>query len=105
MAEGRRPTSSAWLARGHHRLGRPRQRRASCTAAGRFVLETIAGELPDELGRGRRGARAARLWLPFTAEVADALLELAGARFDERALRCAQRLQVGLEPAPRRRCR
>jgi SNF2 family DNA or RNA helicase len=32
--------------------------------------------------------------------VADGLLELAGARLDPRALRCATRLQVGLVPAP-----
>jgi SNF2 family DNA or RNA helicase len=64
---------------------------------GRFVLETISGELPEELGAEERGGR---LWLPFSAEVADALAEMKGARFDERALRCAQRLRVGLEPAP-----
>ena len=67
--------------------------------AGRFVLETIAGELPDELAPLAESA-GGRLWLPFTAEVAEALGELAGARFDERALRCAHRLRVGLEPAP-----
>ena len=38
--------------------------------------------------------------LPFTQEVADQLLDLAGARMDQRALRCATKLQVGLEPAP-----
>ena len=64
-----------------------------------FALETISGELPEELAAlGRRAG--GRLWLPFTAEVAEALLEMKGARFDERALRCAQRLRVGLEPAP-----
>ena len=67
--------------------------------AGRFVLETIAGELPEELAP-LADERGGRLWLPFTAEVAEALGELTGARFDERALRCAQRLRVGLEPAP-----
>ena len=66
---------------------------------GRFVLETISGELPDELA-AVADERGGRLWLPFTAEVADALGEIKGARFDERALRCAQRLRVGLEPAP-----
>ena len=67
--------------------------------AGRFVLETIAGELPDELA-AVADERGGRLWLPFTAEVAEALSEMRGARFDERGLRCAQRLRVGLEPAP-----
>ncbi|HYH90625.1 MAG TPA: DEAD/DEAH box helicase [Solirubrobacteraceae bacterium] len=65
---------------------------------GRFVLETIAGELEDDLAAVAE-ERGGRLWLPFSAEVADALSELKGARFDERALRCAQRLRVGLEPA------
>jgi superfamily II DNA or RNA helicase len=67
--------------------------------AGRFVLETISGELPDELDALAESA-GGRLWLPFSAEVAEALGELTGARFDERALRCAHRLRVGLEPAP-----
>jgi SNF2 family DNA or RNA helicase len=44
--------------------------------------------------------RGGRLWLPFSASVADGLLELTGARMAARAHRCAQRLQVGLEPAP-----
>ncbi len=67
--------------------------------AGRFALETIAGELPDELA-AVADERGGRLWLPFSAEVAEALSEMRGARFDERGLRCAQRLRVGLEPAP-----
>ena len=67
--------------------------------AGRFVLETISGELPEELdalaesaggGCGCRSApRSPRRWASSP-----------GARFDERALRCAHRLRVGLEPAP-----
>ena len=65
---------------------------------GRFVLETIAGELEADLAAVAE-ERGGRLWLPFSAEVADALSELKGARFDERALRCAQRLRVGLEPS------
>ena len=67
--------------------------------AGSFALETISGELPEELA-ALADERGGRLWLPFTAEVADALYEMKGARFDERAARCAQRLRVGLEPAP-----
>jgi SWI/SNF-related matrix-associated actin-dependent regulator of chromatin subfamily A-like protein 1 len=67
--------------------------------AGSFVLDTVAGELPDELS-GLAVERGGRLWLPFTAEVADGLLEMSGARMDGRAHRCAQRLQVGMEPAP-----
>jgi SWI/SNF-related matrix-associated actin-dependent regulator of chromatin subfamily A-like protein 1 len=67
--------------------------------AGWFVLDTIAGELAEELGAVAE-ERGGRLWLPFTQDVAEQLLELAGARLDPRALRCATRLQVGLTPAP-----
>jgi hypothetical protein len=67
--------------------------------AGWFVLETIAGELEDPLAP-LAVAEDGRLWLPFTAEVAETLQESRGARMDQRALRCAARLQVGLEPAP-----
>jgi SWI/SNF-related matrix-associated actin-dependent regulator 1 of chromatin subfamily A len=63
---------------------------------GAFVLETISGELPAELDWTERGGRA---WVPFSQEAADTLLELRGARLDQRALRCAMRLQVGQEPA------
>src|SRR3954451_8509628 len=66
---------------------------------GRFALETISGELPDELAELAEHA-GGRLWLPLTAEIAVALGELRGSRLDERALRCAHRLQVGLPPAP-----
>ena len=63
---------------------------------GAFVLETISGELPDELEWAERGGRA---WVPFSQAAAETLLELRGARLDKRALRCAMRLQVGQEPA------
>src|SRR4051812_7701296 len=66
---------------------------------GRFVLETISGELPDALAALAERA-GGRLWLPFTADVATPLGELRGSRFDQRAPRCAHRLRVGLEPAP-----
>ena len=66
---------------------------------GWFVLEGIAGELPAELA-GQGMERGGRWWLPFAQDVADALLELPGARLDPRALRCATRLQVGQAPAP-----
>jgi SWI/SNF-related matrix-associated actin-dependent regulator of chromatin subfamily A-like protein 1 len=59
--------------------------------AGHFILETIAGELEPPLG-AQASERGGRLWLPFTQEVADALLETRGARLDPRALRCASRL-------------
>ena len=63
------------------------------------MLETISGELPDELAASAE-ERGGRLWLPFSQAIADALLELRGARLDKRALRCATRLQVGQAPAP-----
>ena len=64
---------------------------------GAFQLETISGELPDDLDWTERGGRA---WVPFSQQAAEILLELRGARLDKRALRCAMRLQVGQEPAP-----
>jgi SWI/SNF-related matrix-associated actin-dependent regulator 1 of chromatin subfamily A len=66
---------------------------------GAFVLETISGELPDELAPLAE-ERGGRLWLPFAQETAGELLELRGARLDKRALRCATKLQVGQAPAP-----
>lgn len=66
---------------------------------GHFVLETIAGELEPAL-QARTETHGGRLWLPFERDVADALLELPGARLDPRALRCATRVQVDLEPPP-----
>src|SRR6201991_1839956 len=67
--------------------------------AGWFVLDGIAGELTQELA-ALAEERGDRHWLPFTEEIANALLDLPGARLDQRALRCATKLQVGLEPAP-----
>ena len=90
------PDVTEWLARAVKGwVGRVSAARRD--GRGWFVLDGIAGELPAELRAEERGGR---LWLPFTQEVADTLLELAGARLDPRALRCATRLQVGLEPAP-----
>jgi SWI/SNF-related matrix-associated actin-dependent regulator of chromatin subfamily A-like protein 1 len=87
---------SAWLAEAASgwvgRVGAAR-----LDGRGAFVLETISGELPDELDAQDRGGR---LWLPFSRATAEALLELRGARLDTRALRCATKLQVDLQPAP-----
>jgi SWI/SNF-related matrix-associated actin-dependent regulator of chromatin subfamily A-like protein 1 len=90
------PDVTAWLAEATSgwvgRVGAAR-----LDGRGAFVLETISGELPDELAAQERGGR---LWLPFSQAIAEELLELRGARLDKRALRCATKLQVGLEPAP-----
>ena len=64
--------------------------------AGSFALETISGELPEELA-ALADARGGRLWLPFNAEVAEALL-----RDEGRALRRARR---ALRPAAAGRAR
>lgn len=92
------PDVEEWLARAVKGwVGRVTASRRA--GAGWFVLDGIAGELPDSLS-GQAERRGDRLWLPFTQQVAEELLELPGARLDQRALRCASRLQVGLEPAP-----
>ena len=92
------PDVATWLARAVKGwVGRMTAARRA--GAGWFVLDGIAGELPDPLAAVAE-SRGERQWLPFTQEVADALLELAGARMDPRALRCATKLQVGLTPAP-----
>jgi SWI/SNF-related matrix-associated actin-dependent regulator 1 of chromatin subfamily A len=79
---------------------------------GWFVLDTIAGELPEtlraEAGRGEASSggevpgrdRGGRLFVAFSEDAANELLDMPGVRMDPRALRCASRLQVGLKPAP-----
>ncbi len=90
------PEVSEWLGRAVKGwVGRVTAARRD--GGGWFVLDTVAGELPPELEAEERGGR---LWLPFSQEVAEGLLEVPGARLDPRALRCATRLQVGLKPAP-----
>ena len=66
---------------------------------GWFVLDAIAGELPDALA-AEAVTEGRRAWLPLRADVARGLSELPGGRMDERALRCAQELLVGRMPAP-----
>ena len=66
---------------------------------GHFVLDTIAGDLPALLAEAAQ-EHGGRRWLPFSADVADELLELRGARLDPRALRCATRVRVDLQPPP-----
>src|SRR4051794_7526287 len=92
------PEVSEWLARAVKGWG-GRVTAARRAGEGGVVLDGIAGELPGGL-REHDEERGGRTWVPFVQEVAEQLLELAGARLDPRALRCATRLQVGLEPAP-----
>jgi hypothetical protein len=92
------PEVEEWLARAVKGwVGRVTAARRA--GAGWFVLDGIAGELPEELQEVAE-QRGDRRWLPFTEDVASTLLDMPGARLDPRALRCATRLQVGLEPAP-----
>ena len=60
---------------------------------GAFVLDTIAGTIPEELG-------AHGDHVPFSREAAQILDDTPGARLDQRAARCVQRLLVGNAPAP-----
>jgi hypothetical protein len=62
-------------------------------------MDAIAGELPPEL-EAVAEVEGKRAWLPLTREVAEVLHELRGGKMDDRALRCAQELLVGREPAP-----
>jgi superfamily II DNA or RNA helicase len=93
------PEVSEWLSRAVKGwVGRVTTARRG--GKGWFVLDGIAGELPEELAAIAE-ERGDRSWLPFTREIAEALLEeLPGARLDQRASRCASKLQVGLDPAP-----
>ena len=91
------PEVEAWLARAVSGWT-GKVSAARYDGAGWFVLDTVAGELEGELAE-RAVERGGRLWLPFTRDIAEALLESKGARLDPRALRCAQRLQIGRPPA------
>ncbi|MGI8623226.1 MAG: DEAD/DEAH box helicase, partial [Solirubrobacteraceae bacterium] len=66
---------------------------------GAFLLERIAGELPEALAAHAVEA-GSRTVLPFTAEIARELEDLVGARIDQRASRSLQQLLVGRQPAP-----
>jgi hypothetical protein len=92
------PDVEAWLARAVKGwVGRVTAGKLS--GEGRFALEKISGDLPESLAAVAAEA-GGRAWVPFTQAVAEELLEMSGARLDQRALRCASRLQVGQEPAP-----
>ncbi len=63
--------------------------------AGVFILQRIAGELPEELAELADGDL-----VPFSEEAARLLDELPGARLDQRAQRCQRGLLVSRMPAP-----
>ena len=92
-------TSREWLSRavtgwvGRVDGGQARGRRALRARDDRRRARRAAG-------RARRRARRAAV-AAVHAEVAEALLEIRGARLDQRALRCASRLQVDLVPGAR----
>ncbi len=92
------PEVTAWLSRAVAGwVGRVTAGRLD--GKGHFILDTIAGELDEEIS-AIADDRGGRLWLPFTREAAEWLLDTKGARLDPRALRCASRLQVDQQPAP-----
>jgi SWI/SNF-related matrix-associated actin-dependent regulator of chromatin subfamily A-like protein 1 len=89
----------AWLAGIPTRwVGRVGARRHG--AGGGFVIHTLAGPLPEVLAGSASPLDGGGAALPFTEDVASALLELPGARLDRGAAGCATRLQVGIDPPP-----
>jgi hypothetical protein len=68
--------------------------------AGQFTLRTLAGTLPPHLAEQAEPLDdvAREYALPFSQQVADALLEEPGARLTKPALGCASRLQVDVTP-------
>src|SRR4051812_49640888 len=92
------PEVEQWLARAVKGwVGRVTAARRD--GAGWFVLDAIAGELPEELA-AVADQRGERRWLPFTEEVASTLLDMAGARPDPPAPRRAPPPPGGVAPAP-----
>src|SRR4051794_18460987 len=92
---------AAWLANLRSRwIGRVRTARRD--GRGWFVLETRAGELPDELAGVAIPRDERRALAPLTAEVAAALREQPSARLDAAAARCLTILELGRAPAPAR---
>src|ERR671931_1990439 len=94
------PQVDVWLAAIERRsVGRVSTTRHD--GRGWFVLQTRAGTLPDAL---REGAveRDGALLAPLTAEGAEALAELNGARLDGGARRCLAALERGEDPPPAR---
>jgi hypothetical protein len=90
--------ASAWL-KGVQRTWIGRVRTVRHDGRGWWLLETRAGEVPEELGAIEVGEQ---LLAPMTAEAADALRQLRSARLDPAAQRCLQIVELGRTPAPAR---
>jgi SWI/SNF-related matrix-associated actin-dependent regulator 1 of chromatin subfamily A len=104
--------AAAWLGDVERRwLGRVSTARYD--GRGWFVLETVAGELPEALRAGavelpaedddtRTAGAAPRLLAPLTETSAHALREQSSARLDPAAERCVAALELGDDPPPAR---
>src|SRR5919201_3431032 len=94
------PQVDAWLAAIERRwVGRVSTTRHD--GRGWFVLRTRAGTLPEALREGAVELDGTLL-APLTAQGADALAELNGARLDAGARRCLAALDRGEDPPPAR---
>jgi SWI/SNF-related matrix-associated actin-dependent regulator 1 of chromatin subfamily A len=90
----------AWLrAVGRRWVGRVTTARRG--GKGWFVLQTRAGQLPEEIAPLAE-EHDGRLWLPLVPEAAEALSDQRGARLDGGALRCLAALERGEDPPPAR---
>lgn len=65
---------------------------------GVFVVRTVAGDLPEDLAQHATALHEREWGLPFSPDIAEALLEHTGAKLTPAALGCATRLQVGIDP-------
>src|SRR4051794_9050925 len=67
--------------------------------AGAFLVRRLSGELPEELAQATR-VDDDRLQLPFNAESAELLSELARVQLDDLARACVRDLRAGRPPPP-----
>ncbi|MHB8658049.1 MAG: DEAD/DEAH box helicase [Solirubrobacteraceae bacterium] len=94
------PEVAAWLAEIAHRwIGYVRTTRHD--GRGWWALDTLAGAAPAGLERDALKV-GRRLLVPFTGEVAQAILSLASARMSTGAARCLELVELGEIPPPAR---
>jgi hypothetical protein len=92
---------TAWLGEVERRwLGRVRTARHD--GRGWWVLETVAGEVPEALREGAVEREDGTLLVPLSEGNAHALREQESARFDAAAERCVAALELGDAPPPAR---